>query len=193
MEAILARLIGQLNSSVFMLLGILLVAFWAVYRLGLLVAKFTQQDLKIAALDNLAEKVVVLATKVDLIYQNTNPNKVVAAMSPISLTKVGTEIATKINADALLARHLVNLKKEVELVQPKNAYDIQMAAMKATREKLITLLNETELIAVKAEAYARGLIVEDVLSVIGVLLRNHILKEKGIPISDVDKHEKKPV
>lgn len=191
MEAIFGRLISQLNSSVFTLLGILFVAFWGVYRLGLLVSKFTMQDNKIDKLEGLAEKVIVLATKVDLIYQHTNPNRPIAAMSPISLTPIGDQIVERIKAAEILARSVTALTKEVEMVSPKNAYDIQMAALKVVKEKMLALLNEAELTAVKQEAYNRGLLVEDILSVFGVLLRNHILAKKGLPISDIDKHEKK--
>lgn len=193
-EAIVARLIEQLNSSVFVLLVMLGAAFWGIYRLGLLVAKFTMQDGKIDKLEDLAKEVTVLTTKVDLIYQHTLPATMrpTAAHSPISLTDVGRAIATSIKAAELLTKYRSDLCAAVDASSPKNAYDIQMAAMKVSREKLITFLNDVEVAQVKQEAFSRGLLAEDVLSVVGVLLRDDILKEKKLPVSDVDKHEKKP-
>ena len=61
--------------------------------------------------------------------------------------------------------------------------------MKLAKGEMVKLLNDEELSLVKQEAYDRGLIVEDIMSVLGVLLRDHVLSKKGYPISDVDKHE----
>jgi hypothetical protein len=67
-----------------------------------------------------------------------------------------------------------------------------MTAMKLAKEKLLTFLDSQELATVKQEAYNRGLTVEDIMSVFGVLLRDHILKEKGYAVADVDKHAPPP-
>ena len=138
-------------------------------------------------LPNSKGKVYPLA-KIDLIYENTNPRRTVAVMSPISLTEMGKGIATKIEANKILEKYVLKLTKEVDSENPQNAYDIQMASMKVAKEKMITFLNEEELNTIKQEAYSRGIIVQDILSVFGVLLRNHILSQKGMPISDVDIH-----
>ncbi|MFA4975836.1 MAG: hypothetical protein WC853_13910 [Thermodesulfovibrionales bacterium] len=189
METILKQLIDQLNSSVFVLLAILWATGWTIYKIGLWTAIFKHHDEKIAKIEGLADKVLVMRTKVDLIYENTLGSKrTVAALSPITLTEVGKEIKEKIKADAILEKHFLKLTKEIEQEKTENAYDIQMASMKIAKEKMLTLLNEEELLAVKQEAYNRGLIVEDIMSVLGVLLRDRILKLKGYPISDVDKH-----
>lgn len=188
MTNLLIKLMEQLNSSVFVLLGILAVTAWAIFKMGAWREVFRQHDDKICKIEGLAEKVVVMGTKVDLIYQLVNPNRPVAAMSPISLTDIGKQIAANINAENLVGRNRDRLIAAVEMESPKNAYDIQMAAMKVAREKMLPMLNESELLAVKQEAYNRGLLVEDVLSVFGVLLRNIVLEKKGIPIADVDRH-----
>ena len=116
MEAIFAKLIDQLNSSVFVLLGILAAAFWAVYRIAKLIEQFTHHKVKIDKVDSLSDRLIELKVKVDLIYQNTNPNRTVAAASPISLTASGHEIATKIKADEIMAKYLSQLTALVELV-----------------------------------------------------------------------------
>lgn len=190
---IVAKLIDQLNSSVFILLFILGATFWAIYKIGLWTAIFKHHDDKIIKIEGLADKVLLMGQKVDLIYENTLGSKrPVAAMSPINLTQVGKEIVEKIKAETILAKYLAKLSKDMDVENPKNAYDIQMAAMKLAKEKMLTLLNGDELAAVKQEAYNRGLIVEDIMSVFGVLLRDYVLKEKGYPISDIDKHTPPP-
>jgi len=189
MEIIVSKLIEQLNSSVFVLLGILACIFWAIYKIGRWTETFKHHGEKITKIEGLADKVLVMGTKVDLIYENTlGPKRTVAATSPISLTKVGKEIEEKIKANVILEKHFSKLLKEIEQGKTENAYDIQMSAMKTAKEKLLTFLNEEELLAVKQEAYNRGLLVEDIMSVFGVLLRDRVLALKGCPISDVDKH-----
>ncbi len=193
-DAVFTQLIHQLNSSVFVLLILLAVAFVAVWKVSGLVERFKHHGDKLDELGHLAKDVTILTTKVDLIYQHTLPATMrpTAAHSPISLTDVGRSIAANIKAPELMAKYRSQLCAAVDASSPKNAYDIQMAAMKTSREKLITFLNDVEIAQVKQEAFSRGLLAEDVLSVVGVLLRDEILKERNLPVSDVDKHEKKP-
>lgn len=188
MDAIISRLIANINSSVFVLIVILVVAFYLVYMAGKFKEKFFHHEKKLNNIELYSEKIIELKTKVDLIYQNTNPNKLVAAHSPISLTTIGDEVSKKINAEKILRSHLKTLIHEVEKETPRNAYDIQIVSMNVAKEKLLPLLNESELNAIKDEAFARGLLVEDVMSIFGVLLRNSVLHQKNIPIADVDKH-----
>ncbi len=209
MGAVLSKLIDQLNSSVFVLLGILACTGWALYKIGKWTAIFKHHDDKIIKIESLAEKVIIMGTKVDkieglaervvtvgtkvdLIYQIVNPNRVVSSMSPISLTEIGKQIVENIKANVILQKYIQKLAQEVELENPKNAYDIQLASMKVAKERMITFLTEEELAIIKQEAYNRGQLIEDIMSVFGVLLRNHVLNQKGLPISDVDKHAPAP-
>lgn len=189
MNPIFLKIIEQLNSSVFVLLMILGVVAIGIYKAGQWSKVFKFHEDKITKIEGLAEKVLLMGQKVDLIYDNTlGPKRPLASLSPINLTKIGNEIVEKINATAILARCLPLLEKEVEKEKPTSAYDIQIVAIKIAKEKMSPYLNETELAAVKQEAYERGLLVEDIMSVFGVLLRNHILSQKGISISAVDNH-----
>lgn len=98
MTDLLLKLLEQLNSSVFVLLGILAISYWAVIRISKLSEQFSQHKTKIGKIDDLSDKLIEVKVKVDLIYQNTNPNKTVSAASPISITASGKEIAAKIKA-----------------------------------------------------------------------------------------------
>ena len=59
--------------------------------------------------------------------------------------------------------------------------------MNVIKINLLRLLNEEELIRIKNLAYQQGVLVEDFFGIFGVILRNHILQQKGIPISEIDK------
>lgn len=180
MADVFLALIKQLNSSVFVLLALLVVAFWGLAKvanmLGRWTEKFKNQNEKIIDLSSLSKEVVVMKTKVDLIYQHLNPHSPVKSMSPLSLTEVGQKIINKIGADKIFNTY-------------KTTYDIQMFSMKIAKEKLPNLINEAELNAMKQEAYDNGILLEDVFSIFGILLRNYILNEKGIPVAEVDNHQ----
>lgn len=190
MIELILKITEQLNSAVFVLLMILVVVAIGIYKAGQWSKVFKFHEDKITKIEGLADKVLLMGQKVDLIYENTlGARRAVASLRPINLTPVGIEIVERIKAKAILARCLSQLGKEVEKENPNSAYDIQMVAMKIAKEKMLTCLNETELAAVKQEAFERGLLIEDIMSVFGVLLRNHILSQKGISISEVDKQE----
>lgn len=190
---LIAKLISQLNGSVFVLMIILIIAFIAVFRIGKWSEKFSHHEEKIKKTEeiakNVSESIIELKTKVNLIYENTNPRRTVASNSPISLTDIGKEIARNIEANRILEENKSKLINEVEFAHPQNAYDIQMSSMQIAKEKMVALLKEDDLIKIKEEAYKNGILIEDVMSIFGVLLRNEILQRRGIPISDVDRHQ----
>jgi hypothetical protein len=195
MTAIFLELIKHLNSSVFVLLGICVVVAIFIFRMGGIIERFKHHEEKICDLGNMGERLIKLETKVDLIYQNTNPRAMVQAHSPMSLTLNGENVAKNLNANTLLNKYILKLKRdveaEIESKTPPNAYDIQIASLKVAKEKMLSYFDEKELISVKDEAYNNGTLLEDIMSVFGILLRNAILQERGIPIADVDLHEKK--
>lgn len=190
MVEIFLKLTEQLNSSVFFLLVIFIVLIYLVYKLGGWAKTFQHQEKRLDNVESLSERVIKIETKVDLIYQHVNPHSTVKSYSPLGLTSSGKEIAAKIDADTLLNKYLSVLSKEVDLANPKNAYDIQEKSVQVAKEKLLTLLSSDELTLIKQEAFSKGILVEDVMLIFSVMLRDKILQAKQIPLSDVDKHKK---
>ena len=190
MEAILSKLIDQLNSSVFVLLGILAVAAWALYHFGRWKEKFFTHDQRLDKVDSIHESVIELKTKVQLIYDNTNPRATLRSSSPISLTDIGNEIAAKIGTEAIFSRYLAALVGKANAKCPvgANAYDIQTISMDIAKKDLPGMANANEINLVKDEAFDRGLLAEDIWAIFGVYLRDHILRDRGIAVAEVDKH-----
>jgi hypothetical protein len=188
MQDIFMKLIEQLNSSVFVLLAILIFAFYAVYKIGAWKQLFLTHSDRIEKVERISDTVISIQTKLDLIYQYSNPNATVRSTSPANLTIIGHEIVKKINAEDIFRKHAIKLIGIVEGKGPQNAYDIQRVAFDVCKKEFLNLLNENELKVVKEEAFSRGLLVEDIMAVFGILLRNKILEDKKIPIADVDKH-----
>jgi hypothetical protein len=190
MDAIFTKLIEQLNSSVIVLMLILFVVVWLIYHVGRYREIFGTHIKKLENIDGLGDRMVKLETTVNLIYMNTNPRKLVEAHSPLSLSEEGKKAAETIHADKILGRIHKKLEALVEKEKPKNAYDIQVASMKSTSQ-MLDLLNEKELSTIKDYAFQQGLRLEELFPIFGVMLRNIILEERGIPIAEVDKHEPK--
>lgn len=187
MEAILSKLLSELNTSVFVLLVLLIATGWMLYKIGGWKQTFSHHAGRIEKAERIADTVISIQTKVDLIYSLVNPNSPTRAASPISLTPVGHEIVTAISAEDIFKAHAVKLAAIVEGRNPKNAYDIQQISFDVAKKEFFNLLNENELRMVKEQAFKRGILAEDVMTVFGVLLRNKILADKNIPIAEVDK------
>lgn len=187
METVLLKLVEQLNSSVFVLILILVFIMVAVFHIGKWKERFCTHENRLGKVETLSEKIIAISTKVDLIYERTNPKPMTQSYSPISLTPLGKENATNMKADEIFERIKGTLVQLVESTNPKNAYDIQTVSMNVIKINLLRLLNEEELIRIKNLAYQQGVLVEDFFGIFGVILRNHILQQKGIPISEIDK------
>lgn len=144
---------------------------------------------RVETLEKIVESLPEMKATLGLIYQIVNPNALTRANSPISLTPVGQEVAERVGASNILKKYLISLVEKVELQAPKNAYDIQQAAFSIVKADLIDMLSTEETKKLKDEAFNRGILFEEVISIFGILLRNQILEQKGMPISDVDKHD----
>lgn len=189
MSTVILAIIDKLNSSVALLLLILLAVFFVLFKVGYWAHKLTAQDGRLDKVEGLAERVVALSTKVDLIYQIVNPNSPTRAGSPVKLTPVGEEIIVHVQAHTVLQKYLHRLVAEVERKEPQNAYDVQMASFDTAKGPMVHMLDEEELVRMKDEAVSRGILLEDVMSVFGILLRNHVLTAKGMSIADVDTND----
>ena len=109
------------------------------------------------------------------------------AKSPRRLTRKGKSIAKKIHANELLARY----GDQFDVSGVENAYDIQQMAKKWADDRLPDLMEESDLNRIKDIAFQNGLQLSIILrTVIGLLLRDRILEQKGIPLTQIDEDER---
>jgi len=189
MEAVFLKLLEQLNSSVFILLGILVVAAYTLHSLGRWRERFFNQDKRLDKIESMHDKVVILETKIQLIYENTNPKRAFMSSSPIRLTDFGHDLFGKIGGEKMFPKYIAKLQESVENENPNHPYDIQMIAMNVAKSVLPKIASADDVNAVKQQAFENGILDEDIWGIFGVLLRDKILEERGMPISDVDKHD----
>lgn len=195
MEAIILKLLDQLNSSVFTLVAILLVAFWAIYKLGGVVKTFEDVKDKHKEMDTnmsgIKDTLSSIKATTDLLYQAHLST--VKSQSPLSLTPKGATIAQALSLEQKISEHWTEIRRALETKNPSNPYDIQVAAMDIARECFEVVLSEQEKNDVKLYAYEAGMNLLEIFPIIGILIRDAFLKEKGIAVSDIDHHIPKPV
>ena len=189
MEAIFAKIIAELNSSVFVLLVVLGVVIWMTYKAGSLIEKFKLHEQKLDEARGIHNEMISIRTKVDLIYQNTNPNPLYRTQSPLALTPKGHAVSADLKAKEIISRVYDKLHKAIDEESPDTAYDIQVAALKVAKEGLPKLITGKELISIKEHAFQNGALLEDMLIIFGIMLRDRVLQERGIPLTEVDLSE----
>ena len=120
------------------------------------------------------------------------PSPTIASQSPIRLTDLGNKIAEEIKVNEWVSEYAEKLSDRVEA---KNAYDIQEFCFQYAQNELLedlgkTVTDSAELKSVpfptiediKLSAYDHGLELKQVLEVVGVVLRDEMLKRIGIEI-----------
>ncbi|MCL2469026.1 MAG: hypothetical protein FWF24_02190 [Alphaproteobacteria bacterium] len=98
------------------------------------------------------------------------------------ITNIGKEIAENIGAETIFKAYGPALVRLVEKENQTHPYDLQQTAFKVAKENMGTLLEKYELLDFKDEAYRKGLLLEDIYSIFGVMLRDKIFTDKGIPV-----------
>ncbi len=210
MNVFWTTILNQLNSSVAVLLVLLVIVIFMVWKLSSAITlwqyKHTEHDKKLAKAGDTNDKVIALEanigkavdfgeriirieTKLDMVFQKLSPNPFAQSQSPIALTSDGLEIAKKINVDETIDRLYSNFLALVEKKAPKTAYDIQECSFSVVREFILNELNEQELNALKNEAFNKGMPLDSFIIIYSIKLRDRILAEKNIPIVDIDTHD----
>lgn len=193
MGAIISKLIDQLNSSVFTLLGLLAVAFWALYKLGGMTKTFhffenKNKDLD-ANVEGIKTSLASIKATTDLLYQAHLST--IQSHSPLSLTPIGTGISHDLKMEEKVGIHWPEMKEQIEKRNPLNPYDIQSVSMEIAKTFFETLFTETERNEIKLYAYQKGKNLLEIIPIIGIIVRDRFLKEKGIPTEAIDLHTPK--
>lgn len=191
MKDVLLAFAEHLNSSVFVLLLLLVAIGWGLFKGGKLVQLFTHHDKRLDKVDDIHNTVIELKTKVDLIYNNTNPRALVASHSPLDITDLGKELAGLISAEKIFSEHEAALLRALNSLCPSdaNAYDIQVSALDIARTQLPVLLKAEEINRLKQVAFEKGVLLDDIWPIFGIYLRNKALAKRNIPVFDVDRYD----
>lgn len=113
------------------------------------------------------------------------PAPTIASQSPIRLTDLGNEIATEIKVHEWISDYAARLSGSIE---SKSAYDIQEFCFQQAQEKLLADVESGVVTRITGEdikmsAYNHGLELKGVFDVVGVVLRDEMLKRLNIDMS----------
>lgn len=193
MQEVFLKLVEQLNGAIFTLFLILLLAFWAIFRIGRLVETFGLFKEKNTDLDKhvstMKDSLSAIKATTDLLYQAHLST--VKSHSPISLTEKGTDISNTLKIEEKVSTHWNAIKKAIDKRNPSNPYDIQVVAMDMAQKCFDAVFSEEEKNEVKVYAYNSGINLLEIYPIIGVIVRDRYLAEKGFSASEVDKHAPK--
>jgi hypothetical protein len=137
----------------------------------------------------LSKNISNVVEKLDRIYNffiNNAPYN--NSHSPLTLSEIGEQTRQKINADAILKKYKNALMADSGIESLDNPYDIQELAFKLIATKLFNLLNKDEMLVLKTKAFNQGKYVENMKAIFRILLRDELLKDKNIPIEEIEKH-----
>lgn len=190
MLEIFLKLIEQLNSAVFVLIAILALAFWAIYKIAKMITLFNgfkeeRTEIK-TDLTDIKNNVAKTTATVDLLYQSHLST--VKSHSPLSLTEKGKEISDALKLEEKVANHWSEIKNKIEEKNPSNPYDIQTASLGMARDCFEAIFTNEERNEIKQHAFKIGLNILEFFPIIGIIARDKLLSERGINLSEVDKH-----
>ena len=166
---------------------ILIAVLYIIYKVGQWEGKSVLHKERIDKVEGFRDMVVELGAKVDLILQYTKPKALLESKSPISLTERGVEISDAMSANTLFEKYKDELQKRVDEKEPETAYDIQEKSFSVVKSDFSELLNDEELSNLKQVAFNKGIELDEIIQIFGIILRDYILNIRDIPISDVDK------
>lgn len=109
--------------------------------------------------------------------------------SPLSLTKRGKEIGGSIDAKNIADKHIEKYKEAYTDWEDMNAYHIQQTCVDFAMNELADLLTDQEKKPLEDAAYQHGIDLLSIFWVIGIVMRDKVLKERRIDLGEVDKHD----
>jgi hypothetical protein len=140
-------------------------------------------------IDDIRRDISFLKAVVD-VSQFNSKQEVAQRKSPISLTEIGHKIAEELKAEDMLGRNWDRIFDNLETnINDKNAYDIQQYCIETATIDLGAFIEKSDVDTVKKTAYKDGRPLAFYAPIFGVLIRDKYLNQKGIDISEVDKHD----
>lgn len=121
---------------------------------------------------------------------NANQSNVAAlvqAHSPLSLTDVGREAAAEMSAAEAVASNWDRVRAILDAEVPsRNPYDIQTFCLEQIPVAPERFFGKDVLDAFKVYAFNHGRTLFDCLKVVGVMVRDKCLVDRGIPLASLD-------
>lgn len=106
--------------------------------------------------------------------------------SPLALTDRGNQFLKESGGEKFVDDNYEELCTAIEAMNPKTSYDVQENANKVIE----SLKNDDRLNPLKEFIFKEGMTIEDLFFVMGLHLRNKVLKNKKWDVMDIDNQKK---
>ena len=193
MNEIFLKIIEQLNSSVIILLLIIIWAFIVVFKVWKLTEKFFWYDSKHknaeSKLDDISSKIHDISAKVNIVYENYSLT--VKRQSPVSLTSIWEKISSDLSIKDIINKYWIDIEKYLNKKNLKNAYDIQVSSMDLTDIFFEKNFSEDDKSNIKNYAFKNWYNLIQIFPILSVIIRDKYLRQRWFELSEVDKHDPK--
>lgn len=123
----------------------------------------------------------------------TSAAALVQAHSPLALTDTGRKAAGEMSATEAVAANWSHVKSILDAEVPsRNPYDIQTFCLERIPVEPERFFGNDVLDAFKVYAFNHGRTLFDCLKVVGVIVRDKCLADRGIPLASLDEPPKPP-
>jgi hypothetical protein len=112
-------------------------------------------------------------------------NKITQQKSPRYLNTLGEKILKESKVDQLINEHYKEILSKVKELNPSNAYKAEQDIIKVVQELILDTGCQNKL---ENSAFQTGQSVNTILFVGAIYIRDKIIKEIGLEVSDIDKH-----
>ena len=198
MEAInfLTQVLGSPFGSFAFVFGLMLFAGWLIYWVtkNITVIKTEHGTAKQMTekldtyIDELRKDMAFVKGTLE-IMKNQNGD-LAQAHSPISLTDKGKHLASENHIQEMVEANWSRIVSVIDAkVKNKNAYDIQQFCIETMAIEPEVLLQETDVLILKQQAYNIGKVLQEYSIIPALIIRDLYFQEKHIEMADVDKYD----
>ncbi len=139
-----------------------------------------------ANIDEIRRDIAYLKGINDIYKSNTEPYA--QNHSPISLTKLGEEVAEEIGVSEMIERNWSVIVNDIgNNAEGKTAYDIQEYCIETSIIELEKFLLPEDMAKLKDYAYNKGRQIVAFSQIFAIMIRDKYMETKGIPIEEIDR------
>ena len=143
----------------------------------------------IPSINKKLEPIPVMKDRVDRIYEKLFDMEFIVSKSPIQLSAKGEKFAKELNSYNLIEKYKSQFMKKIENVEKLNPYTIQEECKKVISDYFREIISDDDLLIIEDIVFKKGVLFDDILPIYSVILRDKILKSKGIDIKNIDKYD----
>lgn len=174
--------IGQLLTDYWQILAAIGSVFFALLAFALLVVKWVSRtNTRMDGFDTEFKKINELLNTI--LLRLTKP--IAQTESPVQLNDYGNTISEQVEAKSIIDKVL----SDVPVKSDMNEYQIQQTCFEYANRDLLKSVSAEEKNRVEKLAYDEGIELESVLRVLGIELRDAVLKKFGKNPSQIDQHD----